>query len=75
MSSGLLYVYKRHDTLEKLKSYISENNLSEVIMIKGNLCEGLCKDGPNIRINGIVYHDIDFYSVLKVIDEILARED
>lgn len=68
------YPRGNRETLEKLKVYVSENNLSDQIIMKGNLCEGLCKDGPNIRINGVIYHDIDYYSVLKVIDEILEQE-
>jgi len=69
------YPRGNRDTLEKLKAYVSENNLSDRIIMKGNLCEGLCKNGPNIRINGVIYHDIDYHSVLKVIDEILKQEE
>ncbi len=67
------YPRGNRETLEKLKVYISENKLEDQIIMKGNLCEGLCKDGPNIRINGVIYHDIDYYSVLKVIVEILEQ--
>lgn len=69
------YPRGNRETLEKLKVYISDNNLADQIIMKGNLCEGLCKDGPNIRINGVIYHDIDYYSVLKVISEILKQEE
>lgn len=69
------YPRGNRETLEKLKVHISENNLSEQIIMKGNLCEGMCKDGPNIRINGVIYHDIDYYSVLKVIAEIMEEEE
>jgi NADH:ubiquinone oxidoreductase subunit E len=68
------YPRGNRETLEKLKIYIRDNNLAEQIIMKGNLCEGLCKDGPNIRINGVIYHDIDYYSVLKVIEEIFGQE-
>lgn len=69
------YPRGNRETLEKLKKYINENSLNDQVIMKGNLCEGLCKDGPNIRINGVIYHDIDYYSVLKVISEILNGED
>lgn len=67
------YPRGNRETLEKLKLYINDNNLSEQINMKGNLCEGLCKEGPNIRINGVIYHDIDYYSILKVIADILSE--
>ncbi len=69
------YPRGNRETLEKLKNYINENALNDRIIMKGNLCEGLCKDGPNIRINGVIYHDIDYYQLLKVISEILNEED
>jgi NADH:ubiquinone oxidoreductase subunit E len=28
------------------------------VLIKGALCEGLCKDGPVVKINGTLYHDL-----------------
>ncbi|MFA7056657.1 MAG: (2Fe-2S) ferredoxin domain-containing protein [Candidatus Cloacimonadales bacterium] len=68
------YPRGNRETLEKIKAYVSENNLSDQIMMRGNLCEGLCKDGPNIRINGTIYNDIDYFGVLKVIEEILKQE-
>lgn len=69
------YPRGNRETLEKLQAYVAENNLSERIMMRGNLCEGLCKDGPIVRINGTIYHDIDYFGVLKVIDEILEQEE
>ena len=68
------YPRGNREILEKIKIYISDNNLTEQIFMKGNLCEGLCKDGPNIRINGVIYHDIDYYSVLKIIEDIFGQE-
>lgn len=69
------YPRGNRDTLKMLKDYIIDNNLEEQILLKGNLCEGLCKDGPNIRINGVIYHDIDYSSILELLKKMLEEDD
>lgn len=38
-----------------INSFIQKNNLNALVEVKGCLCEGECKKGPNIRINDTLY--------------------
>ncbi len=59
--------------LEVLKEYIEENHLEEKIEFKGSLCEGLCKSGPNIVINGKTYSNVDPASLITVLNHYFKR--
>ncbi|MBN2843031.1 MAG: (2Fe-2S) ferredoxin domain-containing protein [Sedimentisphaerales bacterium] len=40
-----------NESLKTLQQYISDHNLENVVSITGSLCEGRCKEGPNVVIN------------------------
>ncbi len=68
------YPRGNRETLERLKSYIEEHNLGDKVFLQGNLCEGLCKDGPNIKINGEIFHEIDYYNLINLVEKILNED-
>lgn len=37
---------------EIIERFLREHNLSDKVEIRGCLCSGHCKDGPNLTING-----------------------
>ncbi len=38
-----------------IREYIDLHGLCGKVLLKGHLCEGLCKDGPNITVAGNVF--------------------
>ncbi len=46
-------------TIENLQKYLRENGLEEQVLLKGHLCEGLCKNGPNVTVASKVCHAVD----------------
>ena len=44
-------------TYSEFRRQLEKNNVEKVELI-GNLCEGDCKKGPNIRIGDQIYHDV-----------------
>ncbi len=40
-----------NESLKALQEYILENDLDSIVEVKGSLCEGNCKEGPNVKIN------------------------
>ncbi len=40
-----------NESLKALQEYISDHNLYDIVEITGSLCEGNCKEGPNVKIN------------------------
>ena len=41
--------------LEQIKQFLQDHNLLTEVELKGNLCQGNCKDGPVISIDGKLY--------------------
>ena len=53
------FVRGNNRNLEAIQQFLKDNNLKERVRIKGSLCLGQCKRGPNILINGVLHSDID----------------
>ncbi len=68
------YPRGNRETLERLKIYIQDNKLADRVYVQGNLCQGLCKDGPNIKINGEIYHDIDYHNLITLLEKFLQED-
>ena len=43
---------------EMIQIFIKENGLEDRVKVTGCLCEGECKSGPNIKINGKLFTDV-----------------
>jgi NADH:ubiquinone oxidoreductase subunit E len=44
---------------ESIERFLEENNLAGKVEVSGCLCEGHCKEGPNIRINGELHQGVE----------------
>lgn len=40
------------DLIRQLQSVIEKNNLTNKVLLRGNLCENICEKGPNMKISG-----------------------
>jgi NADH:ubiquinone oxidoreductase subunit E len=45
--------------LEVVQNFFKRHPLPPSMELSGHLCEGHCKSGPNVRINGKLYHEVD----------------
>ena len=43
------------ENITRIREYIDRYGLCGKVLLKGHLCEGLCKDGPNITVEGNVF--------------------
>ncbi|MBO5481989.1 MAG: (2Fe-2S) ferredoxin domain-containing protein [Spirochaetaceae bacterium] len=43
---------------EMIQLFIKEHGLEDRVKVSGCLCEGECKNGPNIKINGKLFTDV-----------------
>ena len=43
---------------EIIQRFLAEKKLTDKVAVKGCLCEGDCKNGPNIRIDGKLFTDV-----------------
>ena len=56
--------------IETVKKYIRKNNMQNSIDLKGELCTGECEKGPNAKINGRIYHNLNEEKILEILKSI-----
>jgi NADH:ubiquinone oxidoreductase subunit E len=45
--------------IEVIQEYLNAGNLPPGLELTGHLCEGHCTSGPNVTMNGKMYHEVD----------------
>lgn len=58
-----------------IQEYIDVHGLCGKVAMKGHLCEGLCKDGPNLTVDGQVFNSIDPDFLEFILDEHLKIQE
>jgi NADH:ubiquinone oxidoreductase subunit E len=60
-----------------IQSFLETRQGEPAIEVCGRLCEGQCKLGPNLCVNGRDYHEVDPVMVLGLVNDALVhrRED
>ncbi len=58
---------------ETVQNLIEKMGLQDKVEIRGCLCEGLCKKGPNVRINDTVYSNVSPDSLENLIQHELSN--
>ena len=53
--------------VQTIQDFVRERGLENRVIVKGHLCEGLCKDGPHVRIDGQLYSCAEPACVLDVL--------
>jgi NADH:ubiquinone oxidoreductase subunit E len=43
------------------------------VELNGHLCEGHCKEGPNVTINGKMYHEVDPIVIIGLLNHYSQR--
>ncbi len=61
------------ETVQQLKQFVADRNLDATIVVKGALCRGMCKEGPIVVINEMVYTNIDTGSIIDLVEDLLKR--
>ncbi len=52
-----------------VRRFIKEHHLENTVKVQGCLCRGLCKNGPNIEINGKIYNKVSEKMLEQIITE------
>ncbi|ASB49724.1 (2Fe-2S) ferredoxin domain-containing protein [Alkalitalea saponilacus] len=55
--------------LEIVKSYLREHNLEPTVFFSGELCTGLCEEGPVLKIDGNLYKAVSSENIYEILDE------
>jgi len=60
-------------TLEVIKKYLKEKDLTDRVDLRGQLCSGNCKDGPVINIDEKLYKEVTEGSIVHILDEVFMQ--
>ena len=69
------YSRGNRQNLEVLQDYLRRNGLEGRVQLKGKLCEGLCKAGPNIKVGGETCSRLTPATLVALLDRHFQPED
>ena len=50
------------------------HTLPPTVELTGHLCQGHCKSGPNVTINGKMYHEVDPIVIIGLLNHHVPKE-
>jgi NADH:ubiquinone oxidoreductase subunit E len=59
--------------IEVIQGFLSAHSLPDNVELVGHLCEGACKDGPNVTINGKMYREVDPIVITGLLNHFLRQ--
>jgi NADH:ubiquinone oxidoreductase subunit E len=59
--------------LEVVQEYLKTQKLPPTVELIGHLCEGHCNSGPNVTINGKLYHAVDPIVILGLLNHFIPK--
>jgi len=59
--------------IEVIRNQLQSAPLPPGVELTGHLCQGHCKDGPNLTINGQLYHQVDPTVILRLLNPFTTR--
>ena len=63
------YARKNTVLVDLIREFLDEHQLTESVSLIGSLCMEQCKKGPNIKIDGTIYTEIDSVKLIKILTE------
>ena len=62
------------ETAAFIQQYVAENKLQDRVTVRGCLCEGECRNGPNIRVDNTLYENVSGDMAINIIKRQLEVE-
>lgn len=59
--------------IEVIQDYLATEKLPVGLELTGHLCEGRCTAGPNVTINGKMYHEVDPIVILGLLNHYIGQ--
>ena len=60
--------------IEVIQDYLAKHNLPPAVELTGHLCKGHCQSGPNISINGKLYHEVDPVVIIGLLNHFALEQ-
>ena len=61
-------------TADAIQRYVAENGLHYKVAVRGFLCDGECKNGPNIRVDDTLYENVSPDMAVDIISRQLEAQ-
>jgi NADH:ubiquinone oxidoreductase subunit E len=61
--------------IEVIQEYLGSQALPKGVELTGHLCESHCKAGPNVTINGKMYHEVDPIVIIGLLNHYSQQSD
>lgn len=52
-----------------IEEFLKNHSLTDSVRIEGSLCMGDCGRGPNLKVNGTMYHGVLEEHVLEILEQ------
>jgi len=62
------YARGNNRNLEVIQAFVREHGIDADVTIRGGLCHGKCRQGPNVSVNGIAYTSVDPNACLDILN-------
>ena len=59
--------------LEVVRNFVKSQPAPPRVELGGHLCAGHCKSGPNITINGKLYHEVNSKAFIALLNQLLPK--
>jgi NADH:ubiquinone oxidoreductase subunit E len=56
-----------------VQEFLKTQSLPPAVELNGHLCEGQCKAGPNVTINGKMYHEVDPIVIIGLLNHFVPK--
>ncbi len=63
------------NTLEIIRKFLNENNLTDKVDFKGQLCAGDCSHSPIIHINEEKFETVSESNILQILNKYLTEQN
>jgi NADH:ubiquinone oxidoreductase subunit E len=60
------------DVVMYIREYLRKNHLDDKVVFKGARCMGLCSNGPNMIINGVITEGVTLSKIEKILEKEFA---
>jgi NADH:ubiquinone oxidoreductase subunit E len=60
--------------IEAVLAYLKRHHLPPAVQLAGHLCEGHCQSGPNVTIDGRLYHAVDPVAITGLLRQFVTGE-
>lgn len=60
--------------IEVIQSYLAGPGTPPPVELEGHLCQGHCRCGPNVTIDGKDYHEVDPIAIIGLLNHHLPKD-